>query len=193
MTKQQRVERDEAISQLREWIKPGTTVYTILDHVSASGMSRAIRVTVPYVRREVLDNDRWRELGRDEIAGERSTRDTVDHIHPNWAVGKALQLRHWKRNGREQDALLIGGCGMDMGFHLVYELSSVLYGKGYQCLGKGQCPSNYHVNHRGDRIHCEGTMVHNPDGRASCHATPTILHVWDRRVILSRSALRATV
>jgi hypothetical protein len=37
---------------------------------------------------------------------------------------------------------------MDMGFHLVYELSHALYGKGYGCLGKGKCPSNYHVNHR---------------------------------------------
>lgn len=34
-------EREEAITKLREWIKPGDTVYTILDHVSSSGMSQA--------------------------------------------------------------------------------------------------------------------------------------------------------
>jgi len=169
MTKAQTAERKQAIEQLREWIKPGDTVYTILDNVSRSGMSRAIRV----VLLECHD-------------GQANTR------HPNWAVGKALGLRHWKRNGREQDALVVGGCGMDMGFHLVYELSHVLYGArlqrdiylkdspttekggkgqlltrdgapegqvyvgGYACLGKGKCPSNYHSNHR-DRITCEGT------------------------------------
>jgi hypothetical protein len=33
----------EALAKLRDWIKPGDTVYTMLDHVSPSGMSRAIR------------------------------------------------------------------------------------------------------------------------------------------------------
>lgn len=172
MTKAQKAEQAEAIAKLREWLKPGDTVYTILDHVSASGMSRAIRV----VLLECHD-------GKPEAR------------HPNWAVGKALDLRHWKRNGREQDALVMGGCGMDMGFALVYNLSSVLYGGrqtqcncrkppvighgplgcvvcdetglvttgGYACLGKGKCPSNYHNNHH-DRVRCEGTMVYNPDG-----------------------------
>jgi hypothetical protein len=170
MTKAQKAEQREAIDQLRQWIKPGDTVYTILDHVSTSGMSRAIRVLVP------------------------SCQDgSVDFIHPNYATGKALGLRHWKRNGHEQDALVVGGCGMDMGFHLVYELSSVLYGGrlttdiykdeashdkpggqlltrdgapegqvyigGYHCLGKGKCPSNYHNNHR-DTIQCYGTEEH---------------------------------
>lgn len=142
-TKAAEAARLEAIAQLREWIKPGDTVYTVLDHVSASGMSRAIRVVVPMTYTNDGDPD--------------STR--VDFRHPNWAVGKALDLRHWKRNGREQDALVVGGCGMDMGFHLVNSLSYALYGDGYACLGKGKCPSNYHVNHR-DRLRCDGA-----DGR----------------------------
>lgn len=33
-----------------------------------------------------------------------------------------------------------------------------VYRGGYACLGKGQCPSNYHTNHR-DRIHCEGPEI----------------------------------
>lgn len=125
MTKAQTIERNEAIEQLRKWIAPGSTVYTILDHVSRSGMSRTIRVIVPYVRDD----------------------GSIDHIHPNWAVGKALDLRHAKRNGFVQDGLVIGGCGMDMGFHLVYLLSHAIYPT-YACLGKEKCPSNYHVNHR---------------------------------------------
>lgn len=135
MTKAAVKERDEAIERLREWIKPGDTVYTILDHVSSSGMSRAIRVVLPTIH-----------------GSNGST--SVDFVHPNWAVGKALGLRHWKRNGREQDALTIGGCGMDMGYHLVYSLSHTIYPE-YTCLGKSKCPSNYHVNHR-NVIQCRG-------------------------------------
>ena len=33
--------------------------------------------------------------------------------------------------------------------------SGNVIGTGYQCLGKGKCPSNYHNNHR-DRLRCEG-------------------------------------
>lgn len=99
MTKAQETARQHAIDRLREWIKPGDTVYTILDHVSASGMTRHIRVLVPMTGSE-----------RPEFR------------HPNNAVGRALGLRHGKRNGRDVDGLVMGGCGMDMGFALVYDL-----------------------------------------------------------------------
>jgi hypothetical protein len=125
MTKLQKAEQQEAREQLAPWIKPGDTVYTILDHVSASGMSRAIRVVLMKC-----------EDGK-----------PVD-LHPNYSVGKLLELRHWKRNGRTQDALVMGGCGMDMGFALVYNLSSALFRDGFGCVGEG-CPSNDHSN--GDR------------------------------------------
>jgi hypothetical protein len=190
MTKADKLERDKAITQLREWIKPGDTVYTILDSVSRSGMSRQIRVVVPYTRED----------------------GTIDHLHPNYSVAKAIGQRQAKKG----NGIIMGGCGMDMGFALVYELSQVLYGgrgcscerwfkdgvkysgeeyrarvgggrvsdgwqflpdpactdcggsgylktSGYQCLGKGKCPSNYHSNHH-DTIHCPGTRVYNPDG-----------------------------
>ena len=52
--------------------------------------------------------------------------------------------------------LKISGAGMDMGFALVYNLSSVLYPDGFECTGQGnpdvwgsRCPSNDHPN--GDR------------------------------------------
>lgn len=145
----------ESLESLRKWIKPGDTVYTILDHVSASGMSRAIRVVIPYV-----DPDR-----STIVAGEvgNQVKPAVDFVHPNFAVGKVLGLRHWKRNGHYQDALIMGGCGMDMGFSLVYHLSSVLYPV-YRCLGKGKCPSNYHVNHH-DQVRCEGVTTAEGDHR----------------------------
>jgi len=40
------------------------------------------------------------------------------------------------------------GCGMDMGFHLVYTLSSVLFHGNFECTGEN-CQSNDHAN--GDR------------------------------------------
>lgn len=47
------------------------------------------------------------------------------------------------------DALVVNGCGMDMGFHVVYELGYTLYGRdGFICIGE-RCPSNDHSN--GDR------------------------------------------
>ncbi len=51
--------------------------------------------------------------------------------------------RDHKRGG-----LRLAGCGMDMGFEAVYQLSSVLFPKGFRCAGK-RCPSNDH--HNGDR------------------------------------------
>lgn len=201
-TKAAEAARQEAIADMRKLCPPGSTVYTILDHVSSSGMSRAIRVVVPYVDREVRDGDHWRRLGEGEIAGDRETRETVGHWHPNYKVGIILGLRHWRRNGREQDALVVGGCGMDMGFHLVNSLSQAIWGgrychcwrdvdgateapyrrpadgcpdcagtgtrtdSGYVCLGKGTCPSNYHVNYR-SRERCEGIMI--GDDRRRCY------------------------
>ena len=41
-TKQNIKERDEARARLREILKPGDTVYTVLRHVSASGMSQVL-------------------------------------------------------------------------------------------------------------------------------------------------------
>lgn len=184
MTKAQQADKAEAIARLRDWIKPGDTVYTILEHVSRSGMQREIRVVLPTVEcREVYHDN--------AIGGYTENVHTVGFLHPNHAISKALGLRQGKRDG-----LILGGCGMDMGFHLVYELSATLYGTlrcphcgtydhradhgvgkgtptctdcggpligGYACLGKGKCPSNYHNNHH-DTVQCEGTRVYNPDG-----------------------------
>jgi hypothetical protein len=148
MTKAQRAERTEAIERLREWVKPGDTVYTVLRHISRSGMQREIGVLVP----------RSGEPGQ-----------PADFLHPNHAVATAIGSRLGKRDG-----VIMGGCGMDMGVALVYELSYALYGAGYACLGKGKCPSCYHVNHR-DRIRCEGAGDRRcwiPDFWSGRHAVP---------------------
>jgi hypothetical protein len=100
-------EKQEQTARLREWMPEGSTVYTILRHVSASGMSRDISLIVPRID----------ENGK------------VGFIHPNYVAAKVLGDRLVSKNG--SDAIRIGGCGMDMGFHLVYSLSYALYGNGY--------------------------------------------------------------
>lgn len=98
LTKAQQAERADAIAKLREWIKPGDTVYTILRHVSRSGMQREIGVCI---------------LKDGEM------------LHPNYSVALALGHRQGK-----QDGIIMGGCGMDMGFALVYNLGMTLWPNG---------------------------------------------------------------
>lgn len=103
---------------LLECIKPGDTIYTKVLSVSRSGMSRKIMVL---------------------IAG---TDGEIRNI--SWNVAKACGMRPTK----DHDGITIGGCGMDMGFAIVYDLSYTLFPDGFECSGPG-CPSNEHVN--GDR------------------------------------------
>lgn len=143
-------ERQDAIERLHKIIKPGMTIYTILDSVSRSGMSRGIRVLVPYTRDD----------------------GAVDFWHPNYNVALAIGWKQITRDGRRQDAIKVEGCGMDMGFALVYELSHQIYPE-YTCLGKRTdgsrgCPSPYHTNHR-DRIACPGTIFAGATESTRCY------------------------
>ncbi len=105
--KTNKTEREEAKTRLLEWLKPGDTVHTILEHVSSSGMQRTIRLVVL----KVDDNGKPYAL------------------HPNYNASQLLGIR--QANKRAGDGLVVRGCGMDMGFHLVYELSGALFGDGY--------------------------------------------------------------
>lgn len=123
----------EAIEKLRAILKPGDTVYTILNSVSRSGMNRRISLCVG--------------SGKD-----------VNNI--TWQVARALQEPVKNRSGYVQDVgISVSGCGMDMGFDLVYNLSRVLFASGFDCTGEG-CPSNDHSN--GDRNY--KPHVHTGDG-----------------------------
>lgn len=143
MTKAQRQAQVEAIEKLRGWIKPGDTVYTVLESVSRSGMSRTIRVVLPHVDVPAVVDGVVVCRHTAETCPGRPCAEGCDHVeyapalpqpprvsflHPNHAIGVALGLRQAKRG----DGLIVGGCGMDMGFHLVYELSAMLYG-GRRC------------------------------------------------------------
>jgi hypothetical protein len=83
---------------LTHYLTEGDTVYTVLRSVSSSGMSRTISLKVAKGG-QILDLTYYASI----VLG--------------W---KLVEV-----NGSR--ALRVGGCGMDMGFHTVYTLSSVLF------------------------------------------------------------------
>jgi hypothetical protein len=103
MTKYTKQDQQEARETLERMMPKGSTVYTILDSASASGMSRRIRLVV--------------------------FKDGTE-LHPNWSAAVILG-RTLKRGLCGSDCIVCKGCGMDMGFELVYSLSQALYGDGY--------------------------------------------------------------
>ena len=122
-----RAQQAEALDKLREYLKPGDTVYTVLRHVSSSGMTRDISAVL------LRDNE---------------------HVDIDYLVARVLGYRRNQDHG----GLRVSGCGMDMGFALVYDLSSKLFPRGHGCAGE-HCPSNDHSN--GDRDYTEhGRIVH---------------------------------
>ena len=123
--------KQEAREALRAIVKPGDTVYTVLRHVSRSGMQRRIDMFV------------MQQDGQ-----------------PRWISNLANRAMDG-RNLTDDKGIKANGCGMDMGFNLVYNLGWCLFGKTWMCTGKG-CPSNEHSN--GDRNYEPHT--HNDGGYA---------------------------
>ena len=105
MSRYTKTEQAEATERLKGWLKPGDTVFTILRHVSRSGMSRNISVVI------VKDGN---------------------HLHPNHAVSRVLGQPLVEGFN---DSIKMGGAGMDMGFALVYHLGARLYPRGVPCAG----------------------------------------------------------
>ena len=67
-----------------------------------------------------------------------------------WNIsGYVARVLDWPCD-RDELSVRVSGCGMDMGFHLVYSLSRVLFRDSFDCIGE-RCPSNDHSN--GDRNH----------------------------------------
>lgn len=103
ITKAQQADIDEARNTLREWLPPGSEVLTTVTHVARSGMQRSIKLFRTYVE------------------------DGKAHIQEiTWLAARALNDRIDEKNG----GIKVGGCGMDMGFNIVYNLGWALYPKG---------------------------------------------------------------
>lgn len=99
-----KAEQTEAREFLLGLLKPSDKLYTILRHVSRSGMSR--RISVVFIR----DNQ------------------PLD-ISP--AVGKVIGLPYRQRF-EDPEGVRIDGCGMDMGFEIVYLLGRALFPDGFK-------------------------------------------------------------
>lgn len=91
-----------AIDALKSYAPEGSTVYTILRHVSSSGMSRDISVIA-------ITDGKPRNL---------------DGLVLQAGIGRKSRRRYG-------EGVRVAGVGMDMGFALVYRLAQVLYGDGY--------------------------------------------------------------
>ena len=92
--------KDEARERLLTLLQPGATVYTVLRHVSSSGMSRRIDCY------------------------------TIQNNRTLYLSGYMEALGIAKRQ-KGKDGLMVSGCGMDMGYHLVDRLSWALFSKAY--------------------------------------------------------------
>ena len=141
-------ETAEAIGRLLSELTPGRTVYTKITHVSRSGMSRSIEC--------------YLAQGRDNLTD------------ITWAVARATNSRVDNTHG----GIIMGGCGMDMGFALVYNLGRTLYPNGVPCTGSRgydpdtyatiqdppRCKSNDHVNDA--TVPYSRDVIHKEIGRA---------------------------
>ena len=96
-------EKQEALEKLKSWIKKGDTLHTTVRHVSRSGMMRHISVK----HLKATDNS------------ERP----VNISNYDYHIARVLDLPE----APNYQGVKVGGCGMDMGFHLVYSLSRALF------------------------------------------------------------------
>lgn len=101
ITKAQLAEIEASRENLRELLKPGDEVSTIVRHVSKSGMMRVIAL-------KVFKDNRVYDISYNAAIA------TGHKLHPKY------------------DGIKIEGCGMDMGFELVYQLGRALYPKGFE-------------------------------------------------------------
>lgn len=97
-----RAYRLQVQDRLAAHIAHGTTIYCLLRSEARSGMSREISIFVA--------------KNRDDSLGGAYLLDIT------YNVSIALGMRIGKKRG-----IVVPGCGMDMGFHLVYELWNVLW------------------------------------------------------------------
>ena len=104
---------------LLKLLEPTMTIYTVVKYVSQSGMTRHISCYV------ATTNDKTKEPQITDIS---------------WYVANILDYKRAENGG-----VKVSGCGMDMGFSLVYNLSSVLFRNGFKCLGEN-CGANDHTN-----------------------------------------------
>lgn len=94
----ERLYKKQCVAQLKKILKPGATVYCVLEHVSKSGMRRRISFYV---------------VSKGELR-------SIDYL-VSAVTGRTIS---------DEGGIVCNGCGMDMGFDLVYSLGRALWPKG---------------------------------------------------------------
>lgn len=112
--KHTKAEIEATKEELRAMLPPGSTVYTVLRHVSRSGMRRAIDA-----------------YALTAVNGK---------IEKSWLSRRVAAVCGYSFDDR-REAVTVNGCGMDMGFDLVYNLSHALYD------GDGKSDPGYTLRH----------------------------------------------
>lgn len=100
------------------WFHPSATLYTVLTNVSRSGMSRSIKVLA-------------------SIVNQRGPNDALraEVVDVSWLVAKILDWSTDPRHG----GVKVGGCGSDMGFEIVHNLSYAMHGIPNAPIEKQRC------------------------------------------------------
>ena len=96
--------KKEAIDILKSIIKKDDVLYTQLNHVSQSGMMR--HISIKYIKNN----------------------------KPMDITGYIAEANDWKEAKNRfggYNGIKVGGCGMDMGFHVIYNISKTLFNDGY--------------------------------------------------------------
>jgi hypothetical protein len=153
--------QSESIKELKKLLKPGQTVFTILRHVSSSGMSRVIDLVI--VVADYRDEYPKNADGSTNWDA-KPTRKLIGH-KPR-SIGYLAAEAMDDRWDSDKQGIKVGGCGMDMGFHLVYNLGRTLYPHGVNCAGRMLCQSNDHVNPGPDRGNYDRRHKHRDSGYA---------------------------
>jgi hypothetical protein len=124
MSKHTDAEREEAAKELRKLIKPKQRVYCLLRSRASSGMSRVIDLFIVVPDYETVyptkpEGGKDYDNGKQKLVGHR-----LRSI--GYTAAKAMDDR-WDS---DKQGIRIGGCGMDMGFALVYDLGQTLWPNG---------------------------------------------------------------
>lgn len=101
---QREQEREESRQELLKILRPGDRVYSVIRSVARSGMSR----TIDFYAMQVDDRD--------------------GKPFPRYLTGYIADVLDYRRD--DHGALKVGGCGMDMCFHVVYNVGRALWPRG---------------------------------------------------------------
>jgi hypothetical protein len=105
-------EREASLERLKSWIKKGDTLHTTVKHVSKSGMTR-------YITTRHLKPRAFAPVENLTFVGEQPVQISNYDYH----IARVLDLPE----APNYQGVKVGGCGMDMGFHLIYSLSRALF------------------------------------------------------------------